>query len=134
VAAQAPALLASFDLSESRAVALIRAAREVAVRRVDLDDPDHERGWRRLREIRGIGSWTLQKLALTGQARLDQIPAGDLAFLKLIGRLRSGGDPWARATEDEVMEVFTPYAPYAGLAGIHALRAAGAGAGPMAAP
>jgi 3-methyladenine DNA glycosylase/8-oxoguanine DNA glycosylase len=129
LARQAPALLASFDLSESRALALVRAAREVATGRVDLASDDHERGWRRLGRIRGIGSWTLQMLALTGQARLDQIPAGDLAFLKLVGRLRSGGDPWARATEEEVMEVFTPYAPYAGLAGIHALRAGGMAGG-----
>ena len=112
---------------------LVRAAREVASGRVDLESPDHESGWRRLRKIRGIGSWTLQKLALTGQARLDQIPAGDLAYLKLVGRLRSGGDPWARATEEEVLELFAPYAPWAGLAGLHALRAGGAATGPMAA-
>ena len=80
LAAQAPALLESFDLSAGRAVALVRAAREVASGRVDLDDPDHERGWRRLRAIRGIGSWTVQTLALTGQGRLDQLPAGDLAI------------------------------------------------------
>lgn len=122
---QAPALLASFDLSESRALALIRAARDVAAGRVDLDGPDLECGWRRLARIRGIGSWTLQMLALTGQGRLDQLPAGDLAYLKLVGRLRSGGDPRARATEEEVMELFAPYAPWAGLAGLHALRSQG---------
>jgi len=133
IAAQAPALLASFDLSESRALALVRAAREVASGRVDLEAPDHERGWRRLRQIRGIGSWTLQKLALTGQGRLDQLPAGDLAYLKLVGRLRSGGDPRARATEEEVNELFEPYGPWAGLAGLHALRARGVLAGPMTA-
>jgi 3-methyladenine DNA glycosylase/8-oxoguanine DNA glycosylase len=133
IAQQAPALLASFDLSESRAIALARAAREVAAGRVDLHDPDHERGWRRLRSIRGVGSWTLQMLALTGQGRLDQLPAGDLAYLKLVGRLRGGGDPWARASEDEVMELFAPYAPWAGLAGLHALRAGGMSGVPMAA-
>jgi 3-methyladenine DNA glycosylase/8-oxoguanine DNA glycosylase len=133
IAQQAPALLSSFDLSETRAIALVRAAREVAAGRVDLHDPDHECGWRRLRSIRGIGSWTLQMLALTGQGRLDQLPAGDLAYLKLVGRLRGGGDPWARATEEEVMELFAPYAPWAGLAGLHALRAGGVGAIPMAA-
>jgi 3-methyladenine DNA glycosylase/8-oxoguanine DNA glycosylase len=133
LAEQAPALLSSVDLSESRAIALVRAAREVACGRVDLHDPDHERGWRRLRSIRGIGSWTLQMLALTGQGRLDQLPAGDLAFLKLVGRLRSAGDPWARASEEEVMEVFAPYAPWAGLAGLHALRAGGVDASAMAA-
>ena len=123
IAGQAPAQLASFDLSESRALTLVRAAREIASGRVDLSDPDHERGWRRLRQIRGIGSWTVQTMALTGQGRLDQLPAGDLAYLKLVGRLR-GGDPRARATEDEVERLFEPYEPWAGLAGLHALRSA----------
>jgi 3-methyladenine DNA glycosylase/8-oxoguanine DNA glycosylase len=126
IAAQAPALLASLDLSQGRAEALVRAAREVASGRVDLHDPDHERGWRRLRAIRGIGPWTVQMLALTGQGRLDQLPAGDLAYLKLVGRLRTG-DPRARATEEEVVELFALYAPWAGLAGLHALRAGARG-------
>ncbi len=129
LAVQAPALLQSMDLSAGRAVALVRAAREVASGRVDLHDPDHERGWRRLRAIRGIGSWTVQMLALTGQGRLDQLPAGDVGYLKLVGRLRSGtGDPYARATEEEVEEFFAPYRPWAGLAGMHALHVGGGGA------
>jgi 3-methyladenine DNA glycosylase/8-oxoguanine DNA glycosylase len=129
LAAQAPALLESMDLSAGRAVALVRAAREVASGRVDLFDPgQHERGWRRLRAIPGVGSWTIRMLAFTGQSRLDQLPAGDLAYLKLVGRLRSGGDPRARGTEEEVMELFAPYAPWAGLAGLHALRAVGSSA------
>jgi 3-methyladenine DNA glycosylase/8-oxoguanine DNA glycosylase len=127
LAQQAPALLASFDLTETRALALVKVAREVASGRVDLSDPDHESGWRRLRTIRGIGSWTLETLALTGQGRLDQLPAGDLAYLKLVGRLRSP-DPRARATEEEVRELFAPYAPWAGLAGLHALTGAGSAA------
>ncbi len=122
LARQAPALLASFDLSPGRALALVRAAREVAAGRVDLHQPEHETGWRSLRAIRGIGSWTVQMLALTGQGRLDQLPAGDLAYLKLVGRLRAG-DPWARVTEDEVASFFEPYAPWSGLAGLYALRA-----------
>jgi len=128
LAAQAPALLESMDLSAGRAVTLVRAAREVASGRVDLFSGDQERGWRRLRAIRGVGSWTIQMLALTGQARLDQLPAGDLAYVKLVGRLRSGGDPYARASEEEVGEFFAPYAPWAGLAGIHALRVGGSSA------
>ncbi len=129
LAAQAPALLESMDLSAGRAVALVRAAREVASGRVDLFDVSRpERGWRRLRAIRGIGSWTVQMLALTGQGRLDQLPAGDVAYLKLVGRLRSGGDPRVRASEEEVDEFFAPYAPWAGLAGLHALRVGGSSA------
>jgi 3-methyladenine DNA glycosylase/8-oxoguanine DNA glycosylase len=128
LAGQAPAQLESMDLSTARAVTLIRAAREVASGRVDLFSSDHERGWRRLRAIRGIGSWTVQMLALTGQGRLDQLPAGDLDYMKLVGRLRSGGDPHARAAEEDVNEFFARYAPWAGLAGMHALRAGGSSA------
>jgi 3-methyladenine DNA glycosylase/8-oxoguanine DNA glycosylase len=135
IAAQAPALLCSLGLTETRATALARAARDVASGRVDLFTEDHERGWRRLAAIRGIGSWTIQMLGLTGQGRLDQLPAGDLKYLKFVGRLQSGGDPWARATEEEVLELFAPYEPWAGLAGLHALSSASGGtrASPMAA-
>ncbi len=130
LAGQAPALLESLDLSAGRAVALVRVAREVASGRVDLFDADHERGWGRLRTIRGIGSWTVQKLALTGQGRLDQLPAGDLAFVKFVGR-RLEGHPYGRATEQQVMEYFAPYEGWAGLAGIHALRCSPAAAARM---
>lgn len=121
LAAQAPALLASMDLAGGRALALVRAAREVARGRVDLRAGEPEAGWRQLHAIPGIGSWTVQTLALHGQGRLDQLPAGDLAYRKLVGRLLSGGDPRARASEEEVAAFFAPYAPWAGLAGAHAL-------------
>ncbi len=93
----------------------------MAAGRVDLHDPDHERGWARLRQIRGIGAWTLEFLALHGQGRFDQLPAGDLAYRKFLGRLRSGGRPSARAEEDEVRAFFAPYEEWAGLAGAYAL-------------
>lgn len=127
LAAQSPALLASCGLTETRALALIAAAREVASGRVDLLAADHERGWRRLARIRGIGPWTLQTMALTGQGRLDQLPAGDLGYLKLVARLRAPGrvPASARATVEEVERLFAPYAPWAGLAGLHALHGAG---------
>ncbi len=131
LAGQAPALLEACGISPGRAVTLVRAAREVASGRVDLLAPDHERGWLRLRAIRGIGSWTVQKLALLGQSRLDQIPAGDLAYVKLVGRLTTG-DPYARATEADVQEFFAPYAPWAGLAGAYALRSSKAIASQLA--
>jgi 3-methyladenine DNA glycosylase/8-oxoguanine DNA glycosylase len=122
VAAQAPARLASFDLPQHRANTLRRAAIEVARRRVDLEGPDHEAGWRRLRAIPGIGSWTIEMLALQGQGRLDQIPALDLGYLKLVGRV-STGNPRARADEAEVRGFFERYGDYRGLAGEY-LRAA----------
>jgi 3-methyladenine DNA glycosylase/8-oxoguanine DNA glycosylase len=119
LAGTAPALLESFDLAGCRALTLVRAAREVARGRVDLHSSDHERGWRRLRAIPGIGSWTVEILALQGQGRHDQVPAGDVGLLKLVGRLLGGGDPYARAQEHEVREFFAPYEEWAGLAAAH---------------
>jgi 3-methyladenine DNA glycosylase/8-oxoguanine DNA glycosylase len=118
----APAELQSCDLSAGRAIALIRCAREVATGRVDLHASDHERGWKRLRRIPGIGSWTIEMLALTGQGRYDQLPAGDLNYLKIVGRLQSGGNPHARATEEDVRELLAPYGEWAALAAAHLSR------------
>ena len=120
LAGTAPALLQSMDLSAGRAIALRRAAREVAAGRADLGDPDHERAWRRLRAIPGIGSWTIEMLALYGQGRYDQLPAGDLGYLRVVGRMTTG-NPRARVSEDEVRAFFAPYEGWAGLAGAHLL-------------
>jgi 3-methyladenine DNA glycosylase/8-oxoguanine DNA glycosylase len=119
LAGTAPALLQSFDLAGARALTLTRVAREVARGRIDLHDPCHEHGWRRLRAIPGIGSWTIEMTALRGQGRHDQLPAGDLGLLKLVGRALSGGDPKARAEEHQVREFFAPYGEWAGLAAAH---------------
>jgi len=119
----APAQLESFDLSGRRALALVRVAREVAARRIDLDGCDHERAWRRLLTIPTIGRWTVETLAQNGHGRYDVVPAGDLNYLKLLGRWQSGGNPASRAGEDEVRALFARYGEWAGLAAAHALRA-----------
>jgi 3-methyladenine DNA glycosylase/8-oxoguanine DNA glycosylase len=123
LAGTAPALLQSFDLSAGRSLALRTAAREVASGRADLRAADHETAWGRLRTIPGIGRWTIEMLALHGQGRLDQVPAGDLNLIKLVGRLQTGS-PHARATEEEVRAFFAPYDGWGGLAAAHAGRAA----------
>ena len=121
LAGAAPARLEAFDLASSRARLLIRVAREVASGRLDLSHPEHERGWRRLRTIPGIGPWTVEMLALHGQGRYDQLPAGDLGLIKYVGRRLSGGDPWARASEADVRSLFAPFGRWRGLAAAHAL-------------
>jgi 3-methyladenine DNA glycosylase/8-oxoguanine DNA glycosylase len=59
-------------------------------------------------------------LALYGQGRYDQLPAGDLGYLRAVGRIVTG-NPRARVTEDEVRAFFAPYEGWAGLAGAHVL-------------
>jgi 3-methyladenine DNA glycosylase/8-oxoguanine DNA glycosylase len=124
VAGLSPARLCGWDLAEARALALLRAAREVAAGRVPLRGDGVERGWRRLRAIRGIGSWTVEILAVQGQGRYDQLPAGDLAYRKWVGRHLTGR-PRAVASEDEVRRVFAPYEGWAGLAAAFALHSGG---------
>ena len=123
LAACAPARLEACELSGRRAIALVRAAREVAAGRIELDGADHERAWRRLLAIPTIGRWTVEILALHGQGRYDVFPAGDLNYLKLVGGWRSGGDPAARADEADVRALFERFGEWRGLAGAHALRA-----------
>jgi len=167
VARQAPALLESCGLAGKRALAMIRAAREVASGRVDLlaaaPDRDVERlaavagdlpalpedagallagdllgarvggtsgtpldrAFARLLAIPEIGTWTLEMLATYGLGRLDVIPAGDLGYLQLVGRI-STGSPRAYADEAEVRGFFERYAPWAGLAGEYLRLAVGA--------
>ena len=118
VARLAPAQIDACGLAPKRSVALIRAAREIASGRADLSR--HESSWRRLLTIRDIGPWTLECTAFLGQGRDDQLPAGDLAYVKAVGRLAGLG---RRATVEEVREFFAPYAPFQALAGMYALHA-----------
>jgi len=119
LAARAPYEIAALDLAPKRALAMVKVSREIDRGRVDLTQ--HEPTWKRLRTISNVGSWTIDCLAFHGQGRDDMLPAGDLAYVKLVGRLAGLG---RRATEGEVREFFAPYGEYAGLAGTYMLRAA----------
>jgi 3-methyladenine DNA glycosylase/8-oxoguanine DNA glycosylase len=117
LAGRSPAELDACGLAPKRSIALVRAAREVATGRADLSR--HEPSWKRLLAIPNIGNWTIEMLALEGQGRDDMIPALDLGYVVLVGRLAGLG---RRATEDEVREFFAPYEEWAGLAGLYMLQ------------
>jgi 3-methyladenine DNA glycosylase/8-oxoguanine DNA glycosylase len=110
IAGRAPAELASMDLSPGRSIALRAVAREVAAGRCD---PARAPGDRRLLAVPEIGPWTVQCLGLFGRGDPDSLPAGDLIYLKLVGRLARLG---RRATVEEVEEFYAPYEPFRGLA------------------
>lgn len=112
VAGRSPAELAAMDLSPARSIALRAVAREIAAGRVSPGEPA---GDARLLAIPEIGPWTLQCLGLFGRGDPDSLPAGDLIYLKLVGRLTRLG---RRATVEEVEEFYAPYEPFRGLAGL----------------
>lgn len=125
IAGRAPAELESMDLVGKRAVALRLLARDVAAGRCPIDCPD---GDERLLATPQIGPWTVQCLGLFGRNELDSLPAGDLGYVKLVGRLAGLG---RRATVPEIEEFYAPYEPYRGivgaltLAGLHRLVSQG---------
>jgi DNA-3-methyladenine glycosylase II len=110
VAGRAPVELQSMGLALRRAIALRTVAREIAAARCDPSDPATDR---RLLAVPEIGAWTVQCLGFFGRGDADSLPAGDLTYLKLVGRLARLG---RRATVAEVEEFYAPYAPYRGLA------------------
>jgi DNA-3-methyladenine glycosylase II len=125
VAGAAPAEIVAAGLAPTRAITLRRAACEVA--RLDPAEPAV---LRRLRAIPGIGAWTMEMLALYGLGRYDRVPAGDLGYLEIVGRLKTG-HRHARAEEAEVREFFAPYGEWQGLAGEYLRVAASRGRLPL---
>jgi 3-methyladenine DNA glycosylase/8-oxoguanine DNA glycosylase len=111
IAGRAPAELESMGLALRRAIALRAVAREVATGRCDLGERD---GDRRLLAVPEIGPWTVQCLGLFGRGDPDSLPAGDLGYVKLVGRLAGLR---RRATVEEVEEFYAPFAPFRGLSG-----------------
>jgi 3-methyladenine DNA glycosylase/8-oxoguanine DNA glycosylase len=110
IGGRAPVELESMGLALKRAIALRAVAGEIAAGRCDLATPVADR---RLRAVREIGPWTVQCLGLFGRGDPDSLPAGDLTYLKLVGRLARLG---RRATVEEVEEFYAPYVPFRGLA------------------
>jgi 3-methyladenine DNA glycosylase/8-oxoguanine DNA glycosylase len=111
IGGRAPAELQSMDLSGGRSVALRKLALGVARGHSDVTDPTNDA---RLLAVPEIGPWTVQCLALFGRGEADSLPAGDLGYIKLVGRLAGLG---RRATVPEVEEFYASYEPYRGLVG-----------------
>ena len=111
IAGRAPAEIEQMELVGKRALALRRLARDVVAGRCRIEDSAADR---RLLAMPQVGPWTVQCLGLFGRNELDSLPAGDLGYVKLIGRLQGEG---RRATIPEIEDFYAPYEPYRGLVG-----------------
>ena len=114
-ARMAPAELTSCDLAPARSLAMVKCAKEVAAGRADPADPGADARFERIPEI---GPWTLQCLGLFGRGEFDSLPAGDLAYVKLVGVAQGLG---RRAMVSEVEEFYARYEPFRALAGVFSL-------------
>ncbi len=83
--------------------------------RADPADPAADARFERISEI---GPWTLQCLGLFGRGEFDSLPAGDLAYVKLVGVAQGLG---RRAMVSEVEEFYARYEPFRALAGVFSL-------------
>lgn len=115
IADAAPAEMVSKGMTETRAIAMARAAREVVSGRVDPQLPETDDRLLLIREVDGI---TIQALAAEGRGDLDALSICDPTCAKLVGRLAGLG---RRADLDEVEQYFEPYRPWRGLAAAFAL-------------
>ena len=109
IAGRAPVELESMGLALKRAIALRAVAG--AGRGRPLRARSSRRPTAACCAVREIGPWTVQCLGLFGRGDPDSLPAGDLIYLKLVGRLARLG---RRATVEEVEEFYAPYAPFPG--------------------
>jgi AraC family transcriptional regulator of adaptative response / DNA-3-methyladenine glycosylase II len=79
----AEADVARIGLSSSRAETIRRLARHVAERRITFDALQDSNDFRsRLREIRGLGDWTVQYIAMRALGDPDAFPANDLGLMR----------------------------------------------------
>jgi AraC family transcriptional regulator of adaptative response / DNA-3-methyladenine glycosylase II len=102
---------ASLPLPASRAATIRALARELADGRLDLDaGADRDEVRRRLLEIRGIGPWTTEYVAMRALADPDAFPATDLGVLHGLAAL---GAPSTAKAAAELAEAWRPWRAYA---------------------
>ncbi|WP_374310385.1 DNA-3-methyladenine glycosylase [Methylocella sp.] len=99
---------AALGMPRSRAAALA-ALVEASLEDASLFQPRASlaEAVRRLRQIRGIGEWTAQYVALRLLREPDAFPAADVALLRAMERLRAG--PWTAKTLLERSESWRPF-------------------------
>jgi len=102
----APALLESFDWPP-RALSRSCGSRRGRAWARDLHSGEHERGWRRLRAIPGIGIGRRDARASTAISGTP-LPAGDVGLLKLVVRCSAAANPYCAPAQHEGREFFAP--------------------------
>ncbi|MBI4564736.1 MAG: helix-turn-helix domain-containing protein [Planctomycetes bacterium] len=107
-----PARLSAIGLPMKRAEAIVRLARAVAERELDLG-AGAESTIERLQDLPGIGAWTAQYIALRALHWPDAFPHSDLALRKALGGasprdVLAAGERWRPWRGYAVMHLWSP--------------------------
>jgi AraC family transcriptional regulator of adaptative response / DNA-3-methyladenine glycosylase II len=109
--------LRRLKFSGSKAEYLIAAAQAVKSREVPLATMRRmsaAHASRRMRNVRGIGPWTVQYALLRGVGFADCLPAGDAGLAQGLARLLD-----ARPSEPEIRDLMARYSPWRSVATYH---------------
>jgi len=109
----AAADLSTLGLTRARAATLVNLSRAVLDGAVLFGaGVDPVQGVRRLMEVRGIGAWTAQYVAMRAFGDPDAFPAGDLGLLRAAGR---DGSALSSAELSRCAEGWRPWRAYAAM-------------------
>lgn len=117
VAEQDVGTLRALKFSRSKAEYLIAAAKAVAggeLHSLNMRDLSARHAARLLRNVRGIGPWTVQYVFLRGFGFADCLPAGDAGLAQGLERIAG-----KRPVEAEVGAMMARFTPYRSLATYH---------------
>jgi 3-methyladenine DNA glycosylase/8-oxoguanine DNA glycosylase len=122
IARVAPSDLRAIGVGMRRVLTLQRGAR-LADRLERLRGLDVESAMRWLRQIRGVGVWTANKVAIEAFGHADGVLVGDAGVPSLVVTALTGTDeaPWS---DEEMLRLLEPFRPHRARV-VHLLRLAG---------
>ncbi|MCX8205037.1 MAG: hypothetical protein N3H31_05250 [Candidatus Nezhaarchaeota archaeon] len=110
-------------LSRAKSAYIVGAARLIASGQLDLGELfsyPTSRLVERLREIRGVGGWTAEVMAIASYGRWEVVPAADLGLRKAVAKLIGSPEPLPPSL---VREVCRPWGSWRGLLAYYVLIA-----------
>lgn len=121
LAGRAPDELRALGFSRQKALAIIELAGAIALRRLDIDEIEHQddaTAMARLRELRGVGRWAAEYVLLRGLGRLHVFPGDDIGARNNLQRWLGHLEP---LDYDGVRRALARWAPFQGLVYLHLL-------------
>jgi len=112
-----PVKLREAGLSAAKVDAILNAAKKVSAGELDLDDLQHltdDEYVGKLSELKGVGRWTAEMVAIFAEGRLDVFSYGDLAIQKAVMKVH-GYTSYSKERHERLKKLYSPYGTIASL-------------------